>query len=446
MSIYATNEEFVKKLKERNPDIVPLEPYAGSKTKIKLRCLKDGYEWYATPSDLLRNDGVKHGCPVCANRVCFTGYNDAATRRPDLLKYFVDKEEAKHVTEGSHKKIKVKCTDCGHIKTQAVKDLCTKGFSCNKCGDGVSFPNKFIRMVIANLGIEAQYEYSPEWAQGKFYDVYFSYNGKEYVVQMDGGFHYVDNPMNENLTLEKVQAIDHLKDEMAFEHGIIMIRIDSRESTVDYLRKHIEESLLGNIFDLSKVNWNVCAEEATKNIVKTACEFYEKHYADLHLYEIADAVGVGRSTMWSYINKGEKFGWCKRHKPLKTLAPRKTTDEKSKEICRYYEEHYQTQTKVEVAKHFGIGYSTFEICFKKGIENGWCVEHPTLTRHQGIEESKKKEICEYYEKYYARYPKYEIAKHFNISNNALTRIIKFGIERGWCNKHPRVSRNKANRK
>lgn len=166
----------------------------------------------------------------------------------------------------------------------------------------------------------------------------------------------------------------------------------------------------------------------------------------MHLYEIANAVGVGRSTMWSYINKGEKFGWRKRHEPLKTLAPRKRQMRTQKEICSYYEAHYKTMTKVEVAKHFHMGYTTFEICFNKGLENGWCTEHPTIIRHRKISDSKRKEICEYYEKYHARYPKYEMAKHFDISQNKFTQIIRDGISCGWCHNHPRIATNKENRK
>lgn len=442
MGIRKTNEQFLQDLKVKNPNVLPLEPYTASKNKILCRCLKDGYEWRITPGDLLHG----YGCPVCANRACFTGYNDVATKRPDLIKYFVNPDDAKHVTTGSHKKVLIKCPDCGHEQMYCVDYLCHNGYSCKLCNDGVSYPNKFIRGLFLQLNIDAEFEYSPDWAQGKFYDDYFTKDKKEYVVQMDGGFHYQDNPLSKEWTLQRAQENDALKDRLALEHGITMIRIDSRVSTQEYLCNSIKNSLLGTIFDLSKVDWNECDKFATKNIVKRACEFYEQHYADMHLYEIANAVGVGRSTMWSYINKGQRFGWCTRHDPLKTLPPRRATDEFAKEVCEYYEANYKTCTKVEVARHFELSYGTFEVCFHKGLKNGWCIEHPTLTRHPGVSLEKKKEICAYYDKYYARYPKFEMAKHFNISNNCFTKIIKTGIENGWCKNHPRIATHKENRK
>lgn len=55
------NEQYIKELKIKNSDILPLEDYINSKTPILHRCLIDNNEWYISPSNALRGEG----CPKC---------------------------------------------------------------------------------------------------------------------------------------------------------------------------------------------------------------------------------------------------------------------------------------------------------------------------------------------------------------------------------------------
>lgn len=48
-----SDEEFQKRLKEINSDIIPLEKYTKANVKIKLKCKKCGYIWATTPNKLL---------------------------------------------------------------------------------------------------------------------------------------------------------------------------------------------------------------------------------------------------------------------------------------------------------------------------------------------------------------------------------------------------------
>ena len=57
-----TTEEFINELKEINSNIEILGEYKSAVTKIKCKCKIDGYEWYATPNSLLRS----YGCPKCS--------------------------------------------------------------------------------------------------------------------------------------------------------------------------------------------------------------------------------------------------------------------------------------------------------------------------------------------------------------------------------------------
>lgn len=61
-----TNEQFLKDLSEKNPDVIPLEEYNGAMQKIKCKCKKCGHEWQATPNNLLH----PYGCPKCSKNAC----------------------------------------------------------------------------------------------------------------------------------------------------------------------------------------------------------------------------------------------------------------------------------------------------------------------------------------------------------------------------------------
>lgn len=63
-----SNDEFVNRLRIVNNNIIPLDEYDGSVTKIRFRCEIDGYIWSAKPHLILSGEG----CPKCAKRATVT--------------------------------------------------------------------------------------------------------------------------------------------------------------------------------------------------------------------------------------------------------------------------------------------------------------------------------------------------------------------------------------
>lgn len=87
-----THEQFVKEMKEINPNIEIISEYINTQTKIKCRCSIDGYEWEALPSFLLRGGG----CSRCAHtgeswmdralyEILLTYDSDAVYREKDTI-------------------------------------------------------------------------------------------------------------------------------------------------------------------------------------------------------------------------------------------------------------------------------------------------------------------------------------------------------------------------
>jgi len=59
-----TPDKFIERMKIIKPDIVVLENWNGSQTKIKFFCKRCNKEFYQTPNNMLKTD--KYGCSNCA--------------------------------------------------------------------------------------------------------------------------------------------------------------------------------------------------------------------------------------------------------------------------------------------------------------------------------------------------------------------------------------------
>ena len=305
-SIKKTEEEFIKELADRGIKAEYISGYDNRNSEILVRCKICGYEFTTTPKKLLNQ---KCGCPICASKKVVRGINDISTTAPEILPYFVNIEDAYSHTCNSHAKIKVKCPDCGYEKEMIIKNLYIEGFGCPVCNDGISYPNKFARSFIKQLPVNKYiFEYSPDWIGKKRFDIYFEYMGIKYIIEMDGDFHYKDGGFHENNYLINITN-DNYKENLALLHGIEVIRIESRKSDIDYLRKNICNSKLGQIFDLSYIDWRKCEAEAISNICKDVCLYYQDHKFDEDSNIIAEHFHIHISTYQRYLRTGKRLGW-----------------------------------------------------------------------------------------------------------------------------------------
>lgn len=124
-----TNDEFVKEIIDRHLDVIPLEDYRNSKTKILFKCNACGNEWRTTPNIILGG----HICPVCANK----HRKDKKTKTNDE---FISELRIKNPQcyplesyKGDSIKIKCKCKQCGNIWCVTPNNL-LHGYGCPKCG------------------------------------------------------------------------------------------------------------------------------------------------------------------------------------------------------------------------------------------------------------------------------------------------------------------------
>ncbi len=303
-----TYEEFLKEFYQKgDPNIEILGQYQGRNKKILVRCKTDGYEWEILAKTLLKGGG----CPVCVSKVILPNINSLAAKRPDLLKYFENSEDAYHIAPYSTQFVNLICPDCQTIRRMRASDLTNQGFSCQICSDSISYPNKFIRCVMLQLKDDVnalQYEWTPKWSNGKRYDVYFIKANKQYVIEMQGLQHYGSYGWNKNANPDDVIAQDIAKADMAIKHNVTPIIIDARISDADFIIGNIKKSMLSEIFTLSDIDWEKCKQDAEKSIIKQVCDDY--HNFMLLITELAEKYNVDRHTIVGYLKKGNELGWC----------------------------------------------------------------------------------------------------------------------------------------
>ena len=119
-----THEKFIEEMKNKNPNIEILGTYVGAQTKIKCKCLIDGYIWDVKPANLLSG----RGCPKCkANKLKKTHkefIEELKAKNPniDILGEYINNKT----------KIKCKCLIDGHI-WEPTPETILRGQGCPKC-------------------------------------------------------------------------------------------------------------------------------------------------------------------------------------------------------------------------------------------------------------------------------------------------------------------------
>ena len=273
----------------------------GYKNKIYylVHCNKCGAEYEIEQGNLI---GRKDNCPCCSGKRVFVGINDIATTHPELIIYFKDKEKAKEYTAGSNKKELMICPLCGEEKLMVISTLCTYGFSCCRCSDGISYPNKYSYALLEQLPIEnISHEYIFDSNKNYRFDNYFEYNGNPYILEMDGSQHFEDSIFG---TFLHQSEIDKVKNEIALNNNCQMIRIDCYYSDPEYIKNNILNSKLGELFDLSKIDWNYCDEFASGNLLKEIVNLYNQGKSKQY---IVDFYHISKNTVNKYLKKGERL-------------------------------------------------------------------------------------------------------------------------------------------
>lgn len=303
-----TNKKFLAECKNKGilNKIEILDDYINAKTKIKCYCKIHNYEWEIIPDSLLNGCG----CPIC-------GIEETAKKRTLTNEQYDKKLEESNknfIRIGDYitakTKILFKCKDCNNVFETTPDAVLRKNYSCPICGEKDSFNNR----LMYNIGLDLELknlkkEFMPAWAKPYRYDIYFTIKEKEFIVEMDGGFHKRPHPKSKK-SLKEIQDIDKLKNKLAQQHNIEIIRIDCDTCSHEKIIENIKNSRLNQLLDLSLIDWNKCIKNAEKNGAKKICNYYKNQKENLSTNELGKIFNKDRHMVLKYLRLGNQLGWC----------------------------------------------------------------------------------------------------------------------------------------
>lgn len=293
-------KEFKEKLYEINPNLEITGKYINAQTKIEFKCNRCGEEHQiSNPQSLIK---LMSKCARCdSKRKLAIGLTDFATTHPQYAELFKNKEEAKTATHGSAMKFDIICPICKYEKKMKLSDLTRHGFSCPKCGDKVSYPNRFMTNLLCMLNIEYDSEKIFNWSQNRRYDFVIGNN----IIEMDGGFHKGSTYKS----YEECKKIDDLKDKMAIENGYNIIRIECYKSEFDYIKNNVLKSELIKILELKDFDWIKLEKELiNNNLVKLASDAFNKYKGIKNMSDIAESINMTTAKLCSLLKTANKIG------------------------------------------------------------------------------------------------------------------------------------------
>ena len=292
-------------------------------------CIKDGHVGCIAESDAKRGQG----CPVCCGHVVIIGKTDIATTHPNIASLFWNKEDTYLYSAKSGRRIDFRCPYCNNKINARIENVTNFGLSCPKCGDGFSYPEKFVFNVLEQVftlhldlfnGYRFETQKKFDWSKNTYhdnsklsgskkYDFYISMQN-DIIIETHGKQHYENSVFSTHgnvRTLQEEQENDIIKKSLAIQNGISdnrYIILDCRQSSVEYIKKSIMSSNLPSLLDFTEcdIDWYACNAFATSSRVYEACELWN---SGIHVItNIANKMKIDRNTVSFYLRRGEELG------------------------------------------------------------------------------------------------------------------------------------------
>ena len=171
----------------KNSPLKPRDVLYGGTRKYWWKCKNQPHSFSASIND--RKGGSQ--CPYCSSQLLLTGFNDLATRRPDVLdKWDCQKNNPltpKDVMAYSNIKVWWKCPDCGHEWKTSIANV-SGGTGCPQCAGGykTSESEHIIFYYIKKAFDDVEISFHADWLKKKEIDIYIPSLGL--AIEYDGDF------------------------------------------------------------------------------------------------------------------------------------------------------------------------------------------------------------------------------------------------------------------
>lgn len=323
---------------------------------------------------------LNRGCGICSNRVIIPGFNDLATIRPDLIKYFENPEDAKTVSIYSHKEKDMNCPICHNChKTMLVSTLSANGFSCDNCNDKISYGEKFIRCFLKQLNIDYIYQLTKrhfDWVENYRYDFYLKkYNT---IIEVMGSQHslkpFTVKRRGVITTIEEQQSIDKDKEILALNNGIdYYISINFIKYDIETIINNIKSSEIFNILNVSEnnIDWNLCIKDAeNSSIYKAVCDLWDDLGQYATITKVANDLNIGIEKTRRIIRNAQSNNLLKNQYFINRKGKTRNI-EKIKEISYYWDNNKNCSIN-DMAEFFNMDRHTILKYLEEGNFLGFC--------------------------------------------------------------------------
>ncbi len=307
-----------------------------STTTIWIKCQNDEHPDYSTIPNVFAIMGCR--CPVCVNKKIIPGVNDIATTRPDLASYFLYEEDTHKYAACSGKFVWMRCPICRSVQFKQISHVYVRGFSCDRCSRGKSYPEQFMYNVLDQIkqkyNMKIYTSHAFDWSQHivansdalsgkKIYDFYIVCD-KEIIIETHGKQHYMECAFTKR-TLAEEQENDRIKMNEAMRRGFCVdtyVVIDCQQSNKKYIQKSIMRSILPKLlqFDEDDIDWEQAHKQASINITQWICDLWNECMENDKVNAITEITGLSFQTVYKYLQIGAKLGLCKhgqnRNRPI----------------------------------------------------------------------------------------------------------------------------------
>ncbi|SFC52235.1 zinc-ribbon domain-containing protein [Bacillus sp. UNCCL81] len=319
LEYYAQNRGKEYLLSEFSPNNTktPKEISYGTDEKCLWICPNYQHEYAMRVAD--RTTDKNTNCPYCSGHRTLKDFNDLWTTHSQIAKLLKNNSRGYEVTAHSDKKEIFLCNNCDFEKTMQIKAVTRRGFSCPRCSDGLSYPEKFVFEFITQLNVDFEFQKTFNWSKNvlhtnsklngtKIYDFYFP--SWIMIVETHGEQHSNVRGFSEigGKTGEEERENDALKKNLAKENNIkIFVSLDCEKSELEYIKNSILSSRLATIFNLDQIDWLKCHEVACNSFIKKACDYWVDNN---NITEISKIMKLSRYTIIKYLKQGKLLNWC----------------------------------------------------------------------------------------------------------------------------------------
>lgn len=161
---------------------------------------------------------------------------------------------------------------------------------CPYCGDGMSYPERYVSALLTQLKISFRREYTVRFQkEGKngHYKYDFYDEERNLLIEVHGLQHFVPGVFSRvgGPPLEVIQQRDREKEQFAREVlRLQYVNLDCRESEAEWIRTEVIKKL--DCYPLEKINWEQVRQDANASLTLRMVELYQQGCTQKEIGEI----------------------------------------------------------------------------------------------------------------------------------------------------------------